>query len=143
MPTLLSLGPPTRDRELWRRDESVVNSFSNLTWSGARSRKLGANYEPVSGVEELTLRSKRDRDVNVVQTLRDVENLCKFLERNAESAVPGDNEAQKRRSETEADVEARKWEQRSSEVALYETHRELKERERERGRGLICVENWK
>ena len=35
---------------------------------------------------------------------------------------PGDNEARKRRSETEADVETRKWEQRSSEVALNETH---------------------
>ena len=73
VPTLLSLGPPTRDRELWRSDESVEHSCSNLTWSGTRPRKPGANYEPVSDVEELTLRSKRDRDVNVVQTLRDVE----------------------------------------------------------------------
>ena len=39
---------------------------------------------------------KRDRDSNVVQTLRDRENLHKILKRKAESAVRGENEAQKK-----------------------------------------------
>ena len=41
-------------------------------------------------------KGKRDRDQNVVQTLRDKHNLHKILERKAELAVPGEKLAQQR-----------------------------------------------
>ena len=47
------------------------------------------------------------------------------MEQKAESAVLGENTAQKRLSEVEADVEVRRWEQKSWDMALFETNREL------------------
>ena len=54
--------------------------------------------------------------------MSDEQNLHEFLERRAESAVPGEIAAQKRLSEAEADVEIRRWEQQHSEVALEKSH---------------------
>ena len=70
-------------------------------------------------------RGKRDRDLDSVQTLSERHNLHVYLEQKAESAVLGENAAQKRLSEVEADVEVRRWEQKSPEMALYETDGEL------------------
>ena len=44
--------------------DSVASSFSS-------TRKLAADHEPVAIVEESVSREKRDRDLNVVQTLKD------------------------------------------------------------------------
>ena len=52
-------------------------------------------------------------------------NLHKYLQRKTESAARGENAAQKRLSEAEADKEMRRWEETSSEMVLHETHREL------------------
>ena len=49
-------------------------------------------------------KGKRDRDPNVVQTLRDRQNLNKILERTAELAARGETLAQQRKYEAEADV---------------------------------------
>ena len=67
---------------------------------------------------------KRDRDLNSVRISSERRSLHNYLERKAESAVQGENVAQKR-SEAEAKKEIKSWEQKSSEMTLYETHREL------------------
>ena len=48
---------------------------------------------------------KRDRDQDIVQTVRDRQNIHKILERKAELAVRGEKLAQQRSSEAEAEVE--------------------------------------
>ena len=53
---------------------------------------------------------KRDRDQNDVQTLKDRQNLHKILERKAGLAVLGENLAQQRLYDAEADVEVEHWE---------------------------------
>ena len=62
-----------------------------------------------------------------MRTMSDRQNLHEFLERKAELAVQGEIAAQKRLSEAEAeaDMEIRRWEQKNSEVAFYESRREL------------------
>ena len=67
----------------------------------------------------------KNRDLDSVQTLSERQNLHFYLEQKAESTVQEENAAQKRLSEVEADVEIRRWEQKSSKMALYETDREL------------------
>ena len=62
-------------------------------------------------------KDNRDRDQNVVQTLRDRQHLHKILERKAELAVRGEKLAQQRLFETEADVEVKHWEKRISDIA--------------------------
>ena len=84
-----------------------------------------ADHETVTGVQESVSREKRDRDLNVVQTLKDRQNLHKLLERKAELVVRREKSAQKRLSEAEADMEIRSWEKTNSDIALYETHQEL------------------
>ena len=107
---------------------SVASTVPTLLKFGSSStRKLAADadHEPVVSVEESVSRGKRDRDSNVVQKLKDREDLHKFLERNAEFAVRGEKSAQKRLSEAEAAMEIRNWEKRNSDIALYETHQEF------------------
>ena len=53
--------------------------------------------------ETVVSKEKRDRDQNVVQSLRDRRNLHKFLDRKAEFAVQGEL-TQQRLHEAEADV---------------------------------------
>ena len=65
-------------------------------------------------------KEKRDRDQNVVQTLRDIQHLHKILDRKAELAVRGEKLAQQRLYEAESDVEFKHWERRNSDIALYE-----------------------
>ena len=60
-----------------------------------------------------------------MQTLKDRQNLHKFLEWKAESAVRGEKLAQKRLLEAEADMEIRNWEKWNPDVALYEIDEEL------------------
>ena len=67
---------------------------------------------------------KRDRDVKSVQRLSNRQHHHDYLGRKAELAVRGESAAHRRLTE-EADLEIRRWEQKSSEIALYETRREL------------------
>ena len=71
------------------------------------------------------LKGKRDPSESIGQSMRDRETLHRILERKAEPAIGGENEAQKIVLEMEAEVENRRWEQRSSEIAQYESFREL------------------
>ena len=73
----------------------------------------------------LAPKAKRDRDQNVVQSLRDRENLHKILERKDELALRGEKLAHQKLFEAEAEVEARHWEKRNSEMALYEVNQEF------------------
>ena len=68
---------------------------------------------------------KRDEDQNGVQTLKDMQNLRKFLERKAELAVRGEKLVQQRFYEAEADLEVKHWETRNSDIALYEINQEF------------------
>ena len=77
--------------------------------------------ESIASVEGTLSRRKRDRDLDSVQASSERRHLHDYLERKAESAV----RAQNRLSEAEADMEIESWEQISSEMAPYETHREL------------------
>ena len=76
-------------------------------------------------VKQLCQRRKRDRDQNVVQTLKDKESLHKILEVKAELAVKGENLAQQRLYEAETDVEVKHWEKRNSDIALFEINQEF------------------
>ena len=62
-------------------------------------------------------KDNRDRDQNVVQTLRDKQNLHKILTQKAELAVRGEKLAQQRLYEGDADVEVKHWEKRNSDIA--------------------------
>ena len=62
---------------------------------------------------------KRDRDQHVVQTLRDKQNLHKILVRKTDLVVRGEELAQKRLYEAEADVEVKHWEKKNSDGALF------------------------
>ena len=60
-----------------------------------------------------------------MQSLRDRQNLHKFLDRKAELAVRGETLAQQRLHEDEAEVEIKNWEKRDSDIALYEINQEF------------------
>ena len=79
----------------------------------------------VSSLFESVSKEKRDRYLNVVQTLRDRQNIHKILERKVELAVRGEKLARQRSHEAEADVEAKYWEKRNSDIALYEINQEV------------------
>ena len=108
-----SFGKPQRD----------CVSETSLLSQLAGPRVLGSGS--VSTTDQPLMTGKRDRGESIFQSMRDRENLQKILERKAESSIQGENEAQKKLSEIEADVDIRRWEQRSSEIALHESYREL------------------
>ena len=87
----------------WRDHESV-DSRNGI-------QETGANLV-VSTIFSSQSKGKRDRDQNVVQSLRDRENLHKILDRKVDSAVRGERMAQQKLLEAEAEVEARNWERR-------------------------------
>ena len=70
-------------------------------------------------------KGKRERDQNVVRTLRHRQNLHKILERKAELAVGREKLAEQRLYEAEADVEVKHWGKRNSDTALYEINQEF------------------
>ena len=79
----------------------------------------------VSSVEGTTSAGKRDRNLESAQTLSERRNLHVHLEQKAELAVQGECAAQKRLSEAETEVDICIWKQRNSDLALYDTNREL------------------
>ena len=60
-----------------------------------------------------------------MQTLRDWQNIHKILERKAELAARGEKLAQQRFFEAGADVKVKHWEERNSDIALFEINQEL------------------
>ena len=68
---------------------------------------------------------KRDRDRNVVHSLKDRENLQKILERIVDSAVRGQRMAQQKLHEAEAEAEAGNWEKRRQDIAFQEINQEF------------------
>ena len=75
--------------------------------------------ESISSVERDFVERKRDRDSESVQTLSKSRNLHVYLEQKAELAVEGECAAQKK-SEAEAEMDVRNWEQRNCDIARYE-----------------------
>ena len=57
--------------------DSVASTFSS-------TKKLVADHETIASVEESVSREKRNRELNVVQTVKDRQHLHNFLERKAE-----------------------------------------------------------
>ena len=98
---------------------------------GTGSRRLVADYDSVasrmdretvvSSLFESVSEEKRDRDQKVV----DRQNLHKILDQKAELVRGGENLAQHRFFEAEADVEVKHWEKRNSDIALYEINQEF------------------
>ena len=76
-------------------------------------------------VERTLSRGKRDRNLESVQSLSERQNLHVYLEQKAELAVQGECAAQQNLSEAGADMDIRHWERRNSDIALFETNREL------------------
>ena len=68
-------------------------------------------------------KGKRDRDTNVMHSLKDRENLQQILERKVDSAVRGEMMAQRKLYEAEDEVEARDWERRNSDIAFQKIDR--------------------
>ena len=101
--------------ELVRGNDSIAGSFFS-------TGDLVRGNNPVARVEESLVKGNRDHDSNSVRTSSDKQNLHEHLERKAESAVRGENAAQERLSEAEADIDG---EQKGSELALCHTHQEL------------------
>ena len=95
---------------------------------GLASRRLARTWivrQLFQVFSNLCRRGKSDRDVSVVQTLKDRQNLHKIFERKAELAVRREKLAQPRLYEAEADVEVKHWEKRNSDIALYDINQEF------------------
>ena len=131
-------------REQWpyqhSRSPRELRQYSSASgsqrWPAASTSKCGKPMawrrhvvqrcsESLASVEGTLSRGKRDRDWESVQTLSERRNLHVYLEQKAEFPVQGECAAQRRLSEAEADMNIRNWEQRNSDIALYETNREL------------------
>ena len=108
VPTLLKLGSlGTCLRKLSAEYDSVANR------TGIKETCADLDRETVvSSLFESVSKEKRDRDQNVVQTLKDRQNLHKILERKAELSVRGEKLAQQKLHDAEADVEVKHWEKR-------------------------------
>ena len=112
---------------IWVHYPALVDrceSTSRLQVHSLSTRKLVQSNESVANVEEHLKMWKGDRDVKSVQRLSNRQHLHDYLGRKAELPVRGESAAHRRITE-EADLEIRRWEQKSSEIALYETRREL------------------
>ena len=95
--------------------------------------------------EETYSKGKRDRDLESVRTLSQRKDLHVYLEQKADLAVRQGCAAQSRLSEADADMETRKCEKRSSDMALYETSciKLINGLIRLREKGSVLVEKWK
>ena len=91
-------------------------------------REPGADLERETVVSTLfrsESKGKRDRDQNVVQSVRDRENIHKILERKTDMTVRGEKMAQQKLYDAEAEVEARFWEKMNSDIALHGINQEF------------------
>ena len=108
-------------QSLWKQGAmSCVGSF----WPPGNWGRVGQRI-CCSNDFEFTVERKRDRDTNVVHSLKDRKKQ-KILERKADLAVPRrGGVAQQKKYEAEAEVEARNWEKRNSDIAFREIHQEF------------------
>ena len=114
---------------------SRVPTLLKLVSLGTSLTKVSADYDSVAsltGIKETCADVDRETVVsnlfgsqNVVQTLKDRQNLHNIFERKAELAVRGEKLAQQRFFEAEADVEVKHWEKRNSDMALYKVNQEF------------------
>ena len=91
-------------------------------------REIGATLDRESVVSTLSgseSRANRDRDQHDVRPLRETEKLHRILERKVDSAVQGEEIAQRKFYESEAEVEARNCEKRNSDMAFQEFNQEF------------------
>ena len=72
-----------------------------------RQKRRQLESRSVSAINESLLTGKRDRSESISQSMRDRDNLHKILKKKSELATRGENEAQRKLSEIEADVEIR------------------------------------
>ena len=79
----------------------------------------------VSSLLRSMSKEKRDRDQNVVQTLKTFNISTKSLIGKAELAVRGEKLAQQRLYEAESDVEVKQWKRRNSDTAHFEINHEF------------------
>ena len=122
----------------WHSVASIVPTLLNTTSSFSSTTKLVADHEIVASDEESASSEKRDRDSNVVQTLKDGQNFHNIFERRKSS--------QKKISEPEADMEVRNWEKRKSDISLYEINQELESHRlqlQQANQWADRVEHWK
>ena len=70
-------------------------------------------------------KGKRDRDMNVVHSLNERENIQQVLERKVDFAVRGERVAQQELCEAQSEVEAKNWEKKNSEIAFREINQEF------------------
>ena len=106
-----------------RAPASVVNPWLGAdTWSS--TRKLVRGNESLSSVEGTLSRGKKEIKIWKVCKL-ERKNVHVYLEQKAGSAVQGECAAQKNIWGWSTNWTKRNWEQRCSDIALYETDREL------------------
>ena len=94
---------------LWKQRPKSVESRASI-------QAIGVNVDRESVIPTIfssQSKGKRDRDEHVVHSLKDRENL-------QNSAVRGERMAQQKLYEAEAEVEARNWEKRNSDIAFQE-----------------------
>ena len=76
-----------------------------------------------------------------MHSLKDKENLQKIFERKVDLVVQGERAAQQKKFEAEAEVDARNWEKRNSDIAFREINQEF-ESQRYQLQQAACMENW-
>ena len=123
---------------LWKQGACHVSSRSGLQETGAELDRESVGATIFSSQSK---GKKRDRDTNVVHSLKDKENLQKIFERKVDLAVQGERAAQQKKFEAEAKVDARNWEKRNSDIAFREINQEF-ESQRYQLQQAACMENW-
>ena len=98
-----------------------MSSRSGLQESGAELDRESVGATIFSSQSK----GKRDRDTNVVHSLKDKENLQKIFERKVDLAFRGERAAQQKLFEGEAEVEARNWEKSNTDIAFREVNQEF------------------
>ena len=105
----------------WKQRPESVDSRAGIQETDAKRDSESV----VSTIFTSQLKGKKDRDQNVVHSLRDRENLQKILERKVDSVVRGERMTQQKLFEAEAEVEARNWKKRNSDITLHEINQEF------------------
>ena len=118
------------------------------------SRKLEQSWTENLLRQRFSVHSRKGREIDhthVVHSLKDRENHQKIFERKVDLAARGEREAQQQLYEAEAEVEARNWEKRNSDIVLHEIKKlnlndfsytkQVDGRIRFRERKSVCMEN--
>ena len=126
-----SLGRPEHDRI------SETSLFSH----SRRPKKLSSSS--ASTIGDLMLKEKRKgpRWKHQSNSKRQKKIFIKISREKAESAIREEDEARRKLWEMEAEVENRKWEQRGSELALYESYREPESRRLQLQQATLWADN--